>query len=67
MSFNVRTETMEYEGKTYTLTAVSTNGYTFTNWTGGTNFPLTWLTNGTAVTFVMHRRSSRSCANSPHG
>jgi hypothetical protein len=37
----------------YAITATAGNGFVFTNWTGGTNLPLTVLTNGTTVEFVM--------------
>ncbi len=42
-------------GSNYTMTAsvVAGSGFAFTNWTGGTNLPLTVLTNGTALQFVM--------------
>ena len=40
-------------GKSYVMTAAGTNGFVFTNWTGGTNLSLPLLTNGTALTFVM--------------
>ena len=42
-------------GATYTLTAsaVAGSGFAFTNWTGGTNLALMWLTNGSTVKFTM--------------
>jgi hypothetical protein len=42
-------------GAPYTLTAsaVAGTGFVFTNWTGGTSQPLTWLTNGATVKFTM--------------
>jgi uncharacterized repeat protein (TIGR03803 family) len=40
-------------GNSYAITAAPGSGFVFTNWTGGTNLPLTWLTNGTTVRFVM--------------
>jgi hypothetical protein len=40
-------------GQTYSMTAAGTNGFILTNWAGGTNLPLTVLTNGPAVTFSM--------------
>ena len=42
-------------GANYTVTAgvVSGSGFAFTNWTGGTNLPLTVLTNGPILQFVM--------------
>jgi uncharacterized repeat protein (TIGR03803 family) len=42
-------------GVAYSMTAVvvAGSGFAFTNWTGGTSLPLTVLTNGTTVKFVM--------------
>jgi len=40
-------------GQTFSMTAAGTNGFAFTNWTGGTALPLTLKTNGATVTFVM--------------
>ncbi len=40
-------------GQIYNMTATGTNGFVFTNWTGGTNLPLTALTNGPTVLFLM--------------
>jgi uncharacterized repeat protein (TIGR03803 family) len=40
-------------GNSYSITAMAVAGFVFTNWTGGTNLPLTVLTNGPAVQFVM--------------
>jgi len=40
-------------GKSYAITATAGTGFVFTNWTGGTNLPLTVLTNGPTVQFVM--------------
>ena len=42
-------------GKNYsiTATAVTGSGFMFTNWTGGTSLPLTFLTNGATVQFLM--------------
>ena len=40
-------------GNSYSITATAGLGFVFTNWTGGTNLPLTVLTNGPAVQFVM--------------
>ena len=40
-------------GQSYTMTASPGTGFMFTNWTGGTDEPLEWLTNGTTVRFVM--------------
>ncbi len=41
-------------GNSYAITATPGTGFVFTNWTGGTNLPLAWLTNGTTVRFVMN-------------
>lgn len=40
-------------GLTYSMTATAGSGFVFTNWTGGTNLPLTVLTSGPTLTFVM--------------
>jgi hypothetical protein len=40
-------------GKAYSIVAAPGTGFDFTNWTGGTNLPLTIITNGTTVQFVM--------------
>jgi hypothetical protein len=42
-------------GKGYSITAsnISGSGFTFTNWTGGTSLPLSFVTNGTTVQFQM--------------
>ena len=40
-------------GKNYLITATAGTGFTFTNWSGGTNLPLTIITNGTTVQFLM--------------
>ena len=40
-------------GKGYAITATAGTGFAFTNWTGGTSLPLTLLTNGPTVQFVM--------------
>jgi len=40
-------------GTSYSMTATAGTGFVFTNWTGGTNFPLTLVTNGPTVQFVM--------------
>ena len=40
-------------GKSYSITATPGTGFAFTSWTGGANRPLTVLTNGTTVTFLM--------------
>ena len=42
-------------GAAYSMTATVTagKGFTFTNWTGGTNLPLVVLTNGATLKFVM--------------
>jgi Divergent InlB B-repeat domain/Immunoglobulin domain/Bacterial Ig domain len=53
------TVTPNYNGQslglsqTYVITAAGTNGFAFTNWTGGTNLPLALLTNGPTLAFVM--------------
>ncbi|MFZ0828555.1 MAG: immunoglobulin domain-containing protein, partial [Verrucomicrobiia bacterium] len=40
-------------GKTYSIIATAGTGFAFSNWTGGTNLPLTFITNGTTVQFLM--------------
>ena len=40
-------------GNSYSITATAGSGFVFTNWTGGTNLPLTVLTNKPTVQFVM--------------
>ena len=40
-------------GKNYSITATPATGFMFINWTGGTNLPLTVLTNGLTIQFVM--------------
>ena len=40
-------------GKNYSITATAGTGFAFTNWTGGTNLPLTLITNKSAVQFLM--------------
>src|SRR5208283_3502441 len=40
-------------GQSYAITATAGSGFAFTNWMGGTNLPLTVLTNGSTVRFVM--------------
>jgi len=40
-------------GKSYTMTAQAGTGFRFTNWSGGINLTLIWLTNGTTLQFVM--------------
>lgn len=40
-------------GQSYAITAVPGTGFMFTNWAGGTNFPLGVITNRTTVQFVM--------------
>jgi uncharacterized repeat protein (TIGR03803 family) len=40
-------------GNSYFMTATAGTGFVFTNWTGGTNFPLALVTNGPTVRFVM--------------
>ena len=40
-------------GNDYSITATAGTGFVFTNWTGGTNLPLTVLTNGPMVQFVI--------------
>jgi uncharacterized repeat protein (TIGR03803 family) len=40
-------------GQNYSMTATPGTGFAFTNWTGGTSLPLTFLTNGTTVAFLM--------------
>jgi hypothetical protein len=40
-------------GKSYSITATAGMGFAFTNWTGGTNLPLSVITNGVTVQFSM--------------
>jgi hypothetical protein len=40
-------------GKNYAITATPATGFMFTNWTGGTNLPLTLITNGPTIQFMM--------------
>jgi len=40
-------------GSNYGITATAGTGFAFTNWTGGTSLPLTVLTNGPTIQFVM--------------
>jgi len=40
-------------GKNYSITAAPGTGFTFSNWTGGTALPLSYLTNSTTVQFSM--------------
>ena len=40
-------------GATYSMTATPATGFTFVNWTGGTNLPLTVVTNAATLKFVM--------------
>jgi hypothetical protein len=40
-------------GKSYSITATAGTGFVFTNWTGGTNLPLSVITNGATVQFSM--------------
>jgi uncharacterized repeat protein (TIGR03803 family) len=40
-------------GATYSMVATAATGFTFVNWTGGTNLPLTVLTSGAALQFTM--------------
>jgi len=40
-------------GNNYAITATAGTGFVFTNWTGGMNLPLSVLTNGPTVQFVM--------------
>jgi hypothetical protein len=40
-------------GKNYSITATPATGFMFTNWTGGTNLPLSFITNGATVQFAM--------------
>jgi uncharacterized repeat protein (TIGR03803 family) len=40
-------------GKSYAITATAGTGFAFTNWTGGTSLPLSVITNGTTVQFMM--------------
>jgi uncharacterized repeat protein (TIGR03803 family) len=40
-------------GKNYSITATPGTGFMFTNWTGGTNLPLSFITNGATIQFLM--------------
>jgi hypothetical protein len=40
-------------GRNYSMTATAGTGFTFTNWTGGTNLPLSVITNGPTIQFRM--------------
>ncbi len=40
-------------GNSFAITATAGTGFVFTNWTGGTNLPMTVLTNGQTLQFVM--------------
>jgi uncharacterized repeat protein (TIGR03803 family) len=40
-------------GNRYSITATAGSGFVFTNWTGGTNLPLSIITNKPTVQFVM--------------
>ena len=40
-------------GGTFSMTATAASGFTFSSWTGGTNQPLTLLTNKATVKFVV--------------
>jgi hypothetical protein len=40
-------------GENYSITAMPAAGFIFTNWTGGTNFPLSVITNRPTVQFLM--------------
>jgi hypothetical protein len=40
-------------GKVFSLTAAGRDGFKFVNWTGGTNQPLSFYTNGPTVLFTM--------------
>jgi len=40
-------------GKNYSITATAGAGFAFTNWTGGTNLPLSVITNKATVQFLM--------------
>jgi uncharacterized repeat protein (TIGR03803 family) len=40
-------------GASYSMTAKAAEGFTFANWTGGTNLPLNVVTNGTTVRFLV--------------
>ena len=40
-------------GHGYSITATATAGSAFTNWTGGTGLPLSFITNGATIQFVM--------------
>jgi hypothetical protein len=42
-----------YVGSPYSITAMAGTGFAFTNWTGGILSPLTVLTNGATLQFVM--------------
>ena len=40
-------------GRSYAITATARAGFVFTNWTGGTSLPLSLITNGPTIQFVM--------------
>jgi hypothetical protein len=40
-------------GENYSITATPGTGFMFTNWTGGTNLPLSFITNGATIQFLM--------------
>jgi hypothetical protein len=40
-------------GRSYSIKATAKTGFIFTNWTGGTNLPLSIITNGPTVRFLM--------------
>ena len=40
-------------GTSYSITASPGTGFMFTNWTGGTNLPLSFITNGMTIRFLM--------------
>jgi len=40
-------------GKSFSITATAAKGFVFTNWTGGTNLPLSIITNKATIQFLM--------------